>query len=115
MHPAPTDHYTLSLHDALPISASWPTACSPFEESVSILRNAGDEPSLARSLGGLAWLESDYRRARKLWNDTLTIQRRLANRENVGWTLIQVGHCSQGEGDYSAARLAYEESLAIAR
>ena len=86
-----------------------------LEESVSILRNAGDEPSLARSLGGLAWLENDYRRARKLWNDTLTIQRRLANRENVGWTLIQVGHCSQGEGDYSAARLAYEESLAIAR
>ena len=86
-----------------------------LEESVSILRNLGDEPSLARSLGGLAWLENDYRRARKLWSDTLTIQRRLANRETVGWTLIQVGHCSQCMGDSADARAAYEESLSIAR
>jgi predicted ATPase/DNA-binding transcriptional LysR family regulator len=86
-----------------------------LEESVTILRNLGDEPSLARSLGGLAWLENDYRRARKLWSDTLTIQRRLANRENVGWTLIQVGHCSQCMGDSAGARAAYEETLSIAR
>jgi tetratricopeptide (TPR) repeat protein len=86
-----------------------------LEESVTILNELGDEPSLARSLGGLAWLENDYRKARKLWSDTLAIQRRLANRESVGWTLIQVGHSAQGEGDYTAARAAYGECLSVAR
>jgi predicted ATPase/DNA-binding SARP family transcriptional activator len=86
-----------------------------LEDSAAILRELGDEPSLARSLGGLAWLENDYRRAQKLWDDTLVLHRRLANKEFVGWTLIEVGLCAQVVGDYAAARRAYDESLEIAR
>lgn len=86
-----------------------------LQESVAILRDLGDEPSLARSLGGLAWLENDYRKARKLWTAELAIRRRLANRESVGWTVLMVGACAQGEGDYPAARASYRECLEIAR
>jgi predicted ATPase/DNA-binding SARP family transcriptional activator len=86
-----------------------------MEQSVTILRELGDEPSLARSLGGLAWLENDFRRARRLWSETLAIRRRLANRESVGWTLIQIGFCAQVEGDYATARDAYNEALSIAQ
>ena len=85
------------------------------EESVARLRELGDEPSLARSLGGLAWLEDHYPRARSLWEQNLAIRRRLGNQESVGWSAINVGSAAQGAGDYAAARAAYEESLAIGR
>ena len=83
------------------------------EESVSIFRELGDEPSLARSLGGIAWLEQDYRKANALWNETLAIRRRLGNRENVAWAVLQVGFSAQSAGDYAVATEAYEECLAI--
>ena len=86
-----------------------------LEESVAILRELGDEPSLARSLGGLAWLENDLRRARVLWQERVAIGRRLANRESVGWALINLGFSASGEGDYPAAREAFDEALGIAR
>jgi predicted ATPase len=86
-----------------------------IEESAAIFRELGDEPSLARSLGGIAWLEEDYRRGRELWTETATLRRRLGNRENVGWAVLQVGFCAQCEGDYAAAAEAYEEVLSIAQ
>jgi predicted ATPase/class 3 adenylate cyclase len=88
----------------------------PFiEESVALLREVGDEPSLARSLGGLARLTGNYAEARALGNENLALRRRLGNHESVGWSLLQVGQAAQGEGDYAAARAAYEESLSIGR
>jgi predicted ATPase len=86
-----------------------------LEEAVALLSELGDEPSMARSLGGLAYLENDFRRARTLWSDTLEIHRRLANRENVGWTLVQVGYCAEMMGNYTDAGSAYAEGLSIAR
>ena len=90
------------------------TAARPLlEEVVSIYRELGDELSLARSLGGIAWLEQDYRKARALWNETLAIRRRLGNRESVAWAALQVGFCAQSMGDYADATEAYDECLAI--
>lgn len=86
-----------------------------LEEAVSILRSAGDEPSMARSLGGLAWLEDNYRVARSLWEENLSIRRRLGNQEMVAWSVLQVGLSAQGMGDYEAARTAYRESLEIGK
>jgi predicted ATPase/class 3 adenylate cyclase len=86
-----------------------------LEEAVRICRELGDEPSLARSLGGIAWLEQDYRKARALWSETVAIRRRLGNRENVAWAVLQVGYCAQCEGDYEAAVAAYDECLSIGR
>lgn len=92
-----------------------PEARAFLEEGVAIFRELDDDPSLARSLGGLAELERDYRRARELAEQTLEIRRRLGNRENVAWGLIDVGYCLQRTADLDAATVAYEEALDIAR
>jgi len=90
------------------------TAARPLlDESVAILREIGDEPSIARSLGGRAVMEENYAAARALWEQNLAIRRRLGNPEGVGWSLLQVGLAAQGEGDYRGAGAAYEEMLVI--
>ena len=86
-----------------------------LEEGAALLREVGDEPSIARSLGGLAALEEHSAKARVLWEENLAIRRRLGNREGVGWSAIQVGSAAQSGGDYEAARAAYQESLAVGR
>jgi predicted ATPase/DNA-binding SARP family transcriptional activator len=85
-----------------------------LEEAVEIYRELGDDPGIARSLGGIAWTEKDLRRGRKLKEEALAIHRRLGNRENVGWALLQAGVYAQYLGDFAAATPAYQEALALA-
>ena len=85
-----------------------------LEEAVEIYRDLGDDPGLARSLGGIAWTEMDLRRGRQLKEEALKIHRRLGNRENVGWALLQAGVYAQYLGDFPAAAAAYDEALSIA-
>ena len=86
-----------------------------LEEAVAILRDLGEEPDLARSLGGLAWLENDYGRSLELLREELAIRRRLGNPESVSWSLVNIGFCAAGAGDYEAAEQSYGEALELAR
>ena len=85
-----------------------------LEDAVEIYRELGDDPGLARSLGGIAWTENDLRRGRQLKEEALAIHRRLGNRENVGWAVLQAGVYDQYLGDFSATGAAYQEALSIA-
>ena len=98
-YPRSTAHYaeSLAIARALVISGERPAlyglaheaqregriaeARPLLEESVALLCEPGDEPSLARSLGGLARLAGPYTKARELVPENVASRQRLGNRE----------------------------------
>ena len=78
------------------------------------------EASMARALalnraGRLAYSQSDYVAARTLFEESLTIRRRLGDQKKVANSLDLLGEVAESQGDYTTARTLHEESLTIRR
>jgi ATP/maltotriose-dependent transcriptional regulator MalT len=66
-------------------------------------------------LGNLAYLQSDYARARAMCEESLAILRPIGDRWATANTLAWLGNVAHVDGDLNRARLAREESLALAQ
>jgi predicted ATPase len=89
-----------------------------LEESVAVLRAAGDEHGLAWSLGQLGEVarnRGDYPRAAALLGESLSLARRLGERWTMYHVLYRLGEMARNRGDYPQATALYEESLVIRR
>jgi predicted ATPase/class 3 adenylate cyclase len=93
-------------------------ARTPFEESLEIRREIGDQLGVARSLGNLglvSHMHGDYTTAQSLSEESLAISRKLGDRWGIALTLGNLGEYSYYAGAYAAARAFQEEALAIQR
>jgi tetratricopeptide (TPR) repeat protein len=59
--------------------------------------------------------QGDYVEARLLYEESLTLRRRLDDKRGIGMSLANLGNVIRYQGDDEAARLLYEESLALRR
>ncbi len=66
-------------------------------------------------LGILACSLGDYASARAYYDEGLTIQRDLGDRQGIAHSLLCLGTVACSLGDYTSARACYEESLTIQR
>jgi tetratricopeptide (TPR) repeat protein len=64
-------------------------------------------------LGRLAHDEGDKEEARRLYDESLEISKRLGNRSSVAITLHQLGRLAEDEGDKEAAARLFREALSI--
>jgi predicted ATPase/DNA-binding SARP family transcriptional activator len=79
---------------------------------------AAHTPARARALlaaGGLAIRQSDYLTARPLFTGSLALWREIGDPAGIASALHYCGWAANALGDFTNARLAYEESLAIRR
>jgi ATP/maltotriose-dependent transcriptional regulator MalT len=64
-------------------------------------------------LGEMAYHQGDYTRAAALFEQSLTIRRKLGNQEEVAWTLHLLGEVALAQGDNLTAQTYEEERLRI--
>ena len=72
----------------------------------------------ARALHAAGWLareQGDYAEAHALFDESLTIYRRLDDAAGIGWGLVDLGFLARYEADYAAARAFLEESIGLLR
>jgi predicted ATPase/DNA-binding SARP family transcriptional activator/DNA-binding CsgD family transcriptional regulator len=66
-------------------------------------------------LGEAAWLQGDYERAAKLFEEGLVLHRESSNARGVAWSVCSLAAVSSDRGDYERSRELYEEAIALAR
>jgi len=89
-----------------------------LEESVTVLRAAGDEHGVAWSLGMLGELarnRRDYAQAASLLEESLALARRIGDRWTMYHVLYRLGEMARNRREYDRAATLYEESLVIRR
>jgi predicted ATPase/transcriptional regulator with XRE-family HTH domain/Flp pilus assembly protein TadD len=65
--------------------------------------------------GGLAERQADFRRAKMLLQEGLTIATQIEDKKDLAYSLNSLGFLSQREGDYQLAKSYFEQSLNLAR
>ncbi|MCC7354799.1 MAG: tetratricopeptide repeat protein [Anaerolineae bacterium] len=67
------------------------------------------------SAGFLAQVQSEFTQAETMYNESLSLYRRLAEPFWLAWVILRLSDLARARGDYAAARARAEESLAICR
>ena len=78
----------------------------------------GDTLGIASSLGNLGLVAQelgDYERARRLYQESLTIRRELGDKAGMAELFSNLGSIAQKQEDFDAARELYEQGLALSR
>jgi len=65
--------------------------------------------------GTLAWRQGDYERATALFDESLTLYRKLDDQQGISVTLYSLGLVAAEQSDYERAQAFTEESLALCR
>jgi tetratricopeptide (TPR) repeat protein len=82
----------------------------------AVARVGDPTPERAEALNGagrLAWMQGDYDAAETRFEEGLTIQRDLGDRQGAAGTVHRLGLVAFSRGDYEAARARYTESLSL--
>jgi tetratricopeptide (TPR) repeat protein len=82
-------------------------------EALEIYRRLGDRRMMAaalRNLGVMANGQSDYRRARELFEESLAHFRALGDAHGTGLVLVNLGWVLHEQGDLAGAATAFEEA-----
>jgi predicted ATPase len=93
-------------------------ARSLFEQSLPLLRQAGDEPGTAVTAAGLGHiyaLEHEYGRASELLEDSLALMRKLGNCAHAALVYNFLGQVQLSQGDDDRAAGLFAAGLAAAR
>jgi predicted ATPase/class 3 adenylate cyclase len=89
-----------------------------LEETLRIVRDAGDRHLIGRTLTNLGWAEfhgGNHERARQLSNEGLAIHRELKDTRGIALALNNLGWICNFEGDCAQARRLHTESLTLRR
>jgi tetratricopeptide (TPR) repeat protein len=79
--------------------------------SIQLAEELGHEPFAQKlNLGVVALDEGDYLEARTLFDDVLTIHRRMDNIEGIGTSLLNLGVVHHALGEHEASFRAFEEA-----
>jgi predicted ATPase len=79
-------------------------------------RDGAPPPVRAKALygaGGLAFLQGDYRPARRALEESVQLWREIGDRRRLGYALVVLGMTSLNENDFETARRCERESLEI--
>jgi predicted ATPase/DNA-binding SARP family transcriptional activator/class 3 adenylate cyclase len=68
---------------------------------------------LLNGAGILAWQQGDYPAAERLYEESLTIRRRLGDKQGIASSLNNLGLITHELGDYARARALYQESMGL--
>ena len=93
-------------------------ARSVFEQSLKIMREAGNRKGEAATLHQIASIDveqGEYTRARSGFEQSLRIEREIENRKGEAETLHSIASIYLSQGEYPRARSVFEQSLQIAR
>jgi predicted ATPase/DNA-binding SARP family transcriptional activator/class 3 adenylate cyclase len=89
---------------------------SHYAEALTLARRAGDLPTQALTLLGLAYVardRGDLAEARRLGEESLALRRQIGDVSMIAWGLIAAGHISRFQGDWEGAGTLYAEALAL--
>lgn len=98
--------------------ARYPQALELFEQSLELLRGAGDEHGAALTLHGMGDVHrsrGDYDQALVLYGQCLEVLRRVGDERGTAQTLTRLGNVYSARGDYEQALELYEQGLAVER
>jgi len=93
-------------------------AWTRYQDSLSLFRNAGDEPSISVALNNLANIakeQGDTAESITLYEQSLAIKRRLGDSRGVAITLNNLGTLALVQGAYDRAVNLGEEALTLLR
>jgi len=108
--------FALALNDYLNYRGLWRERRQRLEQGRRAAQSARNRSLLAgcsRNLGIAAEQQGDYEEARRLYQESLTIEEELGDRLGIALSKHELGVLAQGQGDYREARRLYQESLAI--
>lgn len=106
------------LGTALQESGRVSEASETFRDAVALARLAEDPGRHASGLGSLGRLkvqQSEYRDARRLFEECLSLMERSGRRKNVARTLLNLSVCSLYLGDWARAEEEAERALRLFR
>jgi tetratricopeptide (TPR) repeat protein len=89
-----------------------------YTEALAAARKSGNQTYVSQSLrglGALAYVDLDFREARKLLSEALLISRKEGDAFGLAASLARLGDISNVEGDLSTARELTSEALEIFR
>jgi tetratricopeptide (TPR) repeat protein len=110
--------YAFALDDFLDWRGYWGERVERIRQGMWACQASGDESNLSKLKHNLALALQDQGKtdqARRLYEESLHIERKLGDRRAMAGSLHQLGMTAQAEGNYRQARRLYEESLAILR
>ena len=89
-----------------------------WEESLALIREAGDTNQVGLMLSNLAYaalLQGDHERASRLCEEALSVARELGSVQLVSVVNVNLGLAALGLGNYERAREAFERALLAGR
>jgi non-specific serine/threonine protein kinase len=89
-----------------------------WEESVALLRQAGNRPDLALAVGGvgiMALLQGDVERASRLLEESVGLLREAGDKWGLSEALMYSGMVPLNRGDHAQATRHFEEALTLSR
>ncbi len=110
--------YAFALDDFLDWRGHWGERVERITQGMRACEALGDEGNLSKLKHNLALALQDQGQttvARRLYEESLEIDRKLGDRRGLASSLHQLGMTAQAEGNYRQARQLYQESLEILR
>lgn len=110
--------YAIALPESgmLFVRGYWADVLRINEIALKAARSSQDEADVANLAHNVAFiyqLLGELEKARRLYNESLEIEKRRGNQSGVAITLHQLGWLAQDQGEYDEARRLYDESLDI--
>jgi predicted ATPase/DNA-binding CsgD family transcriptional regulator len=102
--------------DAVAAHSLYAQARSFSTDSLTSLREQGDQWNIARTLnylGELARVEGDYPAARSFYEESLLIRYELGDQRGIAISLFNLGFVAHHQGDYQQAVTFFEKSLSL--
>jgi tetratricopeptide (TPR) repeat protein len=102
----------------LSVHGYWDEALRRNEQALKAARNSTVNDSIAAFTHNAAVMyqnRGEIEEARKLYNESLEIEKKLGNQRGIASTLHNLASLSQAEGKLEEARKLYDESLEIAK
>jgi tetratricopeptide (TPR) repeat protein len=90
----------------------WDEAIKRGRQAWEAARHTRDEWAIARFSHNLANMHEsrgDYEQARRLYQESLEIEKKLGSQAGIAYTLGQLGNIAYAQGDYKQARQNYEK------
>ncbi|HZI20242.1 MAG TPA: toll/interleukin-1 receptor domain-containing protein [Pyrinomonadaceae bacterium] len=107
-----------ALEEYLSLRGYWDEAISTGEQALHAARLQQDESAVARFAHNLAVIylrRGEVEEARRLYGESLEINKKLGNQSGIAITLHDLGRLTQNTGEMEEARRLYDESLEIAK
>jgi tetratricopeptide (TPR) repeat protein len=108
----------IALESFLDKRGYWNEAIGYGQQALAAARQTKDERRIAmfnHNIGIIYSYRGEYDQARRLYDESMEIKKRLGNQSGIAISLHQLGRLAQDQGEMEEARRLYNESLEIKR